>query len=145
MSVAQDIRGLKRICMSCGTRFYDMNKRPIACPSCDTEFTGEIKVKTRRSRIVANDPIVEELDVKKGKLASTEDEEFLEAEEGDLVSLEDVAAGDDGDDVEEEATDPDLDIDPDLEDIDAIEADIDDGLGDEDEDLEIEADLEDEN
>lgn len=139
MSVAQDIRGLKRICMSCGTRFYDMNKRPIACPSCATEFTGEIKVKTRRSRVVAaNDPIVEELEVKKSKIADEDD--FLESE--DIVSLDDVAAGDDGDDVEEEAIDPDLD--PDLEDIDAIDADIDDGLGAEDEDLEIDADLDDE-
>ena len=40
-----DPRGLKRICLECGGRFYDLNKRPITCPSCDTEFTGEIKVK----------------------------------------------------------------------------------------------------
>ncbi len=49
-ALALDPRGLKRICTNCGTRFYDFNKRPIACPSCSTEFTGEIKVKTRRSR-----------------------------------------------------------------------------------------------
>lgn len=136
MTLALDPRGLKRICMSCGTRFYDMNKRPINCPSCDVEFTGEIKVKTRRSRAVAND-VVE--DLKKLPLA---------AEEGDielddtLVSLEDVAAADAGDDVDDDAADPDLEIDPDL--IDAIDEDVDDGLGDEDEDLEIDADLEDE-
>ena len=39
-----DPRGLKRICLSCSTRFYDMNKRPIVCPNCDTEFTGDVKV-----------------------------------------------------------------------------------------------------
>ncbi|MEM9470036.1 MAG: FYDLN acid domain-containing protein, partial [Pseudomonadota bacterium] len=38
-------KGLKRICMSCGIRFYDMNKKPIICPTCDWEFTGEVKVK----------------------------------------------------------------------------------------------------
>ena len=50
MGAAADARGFKRICLNCGTRFYDMNNRPIVCPSCDTEFTGEIKVKSRRSR-----------------------------------------------------------------------------------------------
>ena len=43
MAAVADARGLKRICAGCGIRFYDMNKRPIICPSCGTEFTGEIK------------------------------------------------------------------------------------------------------
>ena len=50
MGAAVDAKGLKRICLNGGVRFFDMNKRPIVCPSCDTEFTGEIKVKSRRSR-----------------------------------------------------------------------------------------------
>ncbi|NBP73957.1 MAG: TIGR02300 family protein, partial [Alphaproteobacteria bacterium] len=30
--------GLKRTCLGCGTRFYDMKKDPIVCPSCEAEF-----------------------------------------------------------------------------------------------------------
>lgn len=134
MTLALDARGLKRICMSCGTRFYDMNKRPIVCPNCDVEFTGEIKVKTRRSRVVvANDALAEE----NKKLASAEEGD-IEIDE-DLVSLDDVAENDDGDDVDEEAVDPDLDIDEDLGDIDDIDEDVDTGLDDEDDDLDIDA------
>ena len=48
-----DPRGFKRICMNCGTRFYDMNKRPIVCPSCDSEFNNEMKLKGRKSRVSA--------------------------------------------------------------------------------------------
>lgn len=136
MTLALDPRGLKRICMSCGTRFYDRNNRPIICPNCETEFTGEIKVKTRRSRAVAaNDALAEE--TKKGALAEEGDIEMDE----DLVSLDDVAEGDDGDDVDEDAADPDLEMDEDLGDLDDIDEDVDDGMDDEDEDLEIDADI----
>lgn len=138
MTLALDVRGMKRICMSCGTRFYDMNKRPIICPNCEVEFTGEIKVKTRRSRAVAND-VVEDLK----KVVVPADEGDIELDET-LVSLEDVVVSDAGDDVDEEVADPDLEIDPDLADLDVIDEDVEDGLDDEDEDLEIEADLDDE-
>jgi hypothetical protein len=113
-----------------------MNKRPIICPGCEVEFTGEIKVKTRRSRaVIANDALVEET-----KKVAVVEEADIEIDE-DLVSLDDVAKGDDGDDIEEEIADPDLDIDEDIADIDDIDEEVDDGLGDEDEDLEIDAAL----
>ena len=28
--------GVKRLCMSCNVRFYDLHKDPIICPACDT-------------------------------------------------------------------------------------------------------------
>lgn len=28
--------GTKRLCTSCGAKFYDLNKDPIVCPKCDT-------------------------------------------------------------------------------------------------------------
>lgn len=34
--------GTKRICSSCGTRFYDLNRDPIACPQCATVFVPPI-------------------------------------------------------------------------------------------------------
>jgi len=130
-----DARGLKRVCSSCGIRFYDLNKRPIACPNCATEFTGEIKVKSRRSRIIADDPIMEA----KGKKAPANDlDDDLDdlAEEAEVVSLEELEEGDDDD--AEIVPDSDLDLDEDLEvleddDLDDLEdaaADLDDEDGD---------------
>ncbi len=29
--------GTKRVCVSCGTKFYDLLKVPAACPKCGTE------------------------------------------------------------------------------------------------------------
>ncbi|AOX19166.1 FYDLN acid domain-containing protein [Kozakia baliensis] len=29
--------GLKRVCVSCGARFYDLNRIPAICPKCGTE------------------------------------------------------------------------------------------------------------
>ena len=31
--------GIKRLCTSCGTKFYDLSKKPIVCPKCLTAFT----------------------------------------------------------------------------------------------------------
>ena len=30
--------GFKRQCMSCGAKFYDLNRDPIVCPKCGTVF-----------------------------------------------------------------------------------------------------------
>lgn len=31
--------GTKRVCINCAAKFYDLNKDPITCPKCGTEFT----------------------------------------------------------------------------------------------------------
>mgnify|MGYP005738093807 FL=1 len=45
--------GIKRHCHSCGTKFYDLNRTPIICPSCNTEFDPEVLLKSRRVKPVA--------------------------------------------------------------------------------------------
>ena len=30
--------GTKRLCGSCGAKFYDLSKDPIVCPKCGTTF-----------------------------------------------------------------------------------------------------------
>lgn len=114
-TAAIDTRGLKRACASCGIRFYDLNKRPINCPSCSTEFTGEIKLKARRGRM----PVVAEAPV-----AAVANDQFEEVEATqDTISLEEVEeAGDEGD---EDATLEGGDI----EDIEAIEEDLKEDIG----------------
>jgi uncharacterized protein (TIGR02300 family) len=33
--------GTKRVCVSCGARFYDLAKQPAVCPKCSTEQPSE--------------------------------------------------------------------------------------------------------
>lgn len=102
MAAAKKTVGFKRICMSCGTRFYDFGKRPIVCPTCSTEYSGEYKVRGGRKGRVAADPKREEEEVKVAQVEATEDDGLEEEEEVEVVSLEDVEE-DDSDDTEEEA------------------------------------------
>jgi uncharacterized protein (TIGR02300 family) len=80
--------GTKRGCPSCGTRFYDLSKRPIECPKCGYSFEPETLYKQRRGRQpepVAAGPIPAE---------EAEDEEAEdEAEEGEAESEEEEEAG----------------------------------------------------
>ncbi|MBV9260647.1 MAG: TIGR02300 family protein [Pseudolabrys sp.] len=34
--------GTKRLCGSCGAKFYDLNKNPIVCPKCETVFVPPV-------------------------------------------------------------------------------------------------------
>ena len=43
--------GTKRLCASCGVKFYDLNKDPIYCPKCGAVY--EVVVATRPVRPVA--------------------------------------------------------------------------------------------
>lgn len=125
MAVAPAERGLKRICMNCGTRFYDMNKRPIICPSCAMEYNPEAKVKTRRSKV----DIAAEEDAKvKSKLAAeTTSEDMADENDDDIISLDDAKDLED-----EDGDDDDLVIDLDA---DTLDDDLDEGLDDDDDDL----------
>jgi uncharacterized protein (TIGR02300 family) len=44
--VAKPDLGTKRVCQSCGAKFYDLSKDPIICPKCNTVY--EIVVPTTR-------------------------------------------------------------------------------------------------
>ena len=41
--------GTKRICPSCGTRYYDLLRDPVVCPKCATPFDPEAFLKSRRA------------------------------------------------------------------------------------------------
>ncbi len=45
--------GVKRLCQSCATKFYDLSRSPIACPQCGARFDPEALLKSRRSRPAA--------------------------------------------------------------------------------------------
>jgi uncharacterized protein (TIGR02300 family) len=51
--------GTKRICPSCGTRYYDLLHDPIVCPKCSTPFDPDAFLRSRRARPAA--PVEREL------------------------------------------------------------------------------------
>jgi uncharacterized protein (TIGR02300 family) len=118
-------KGLKRICMNCGARFYDLDKTPIICPSCETEFTGEVKAKSRRGRAAAEEAPV----VKEAEKPTVEDDDNdiddIDADD-DIVSLDDV------DDDEDDDADTTLTIDDDPDDLEDDLDDLDDDIDEDD-------------
>lgn len=48
--MAQPEWGIKRICLQCGTRFYDMRRNPIVCPKCESQFDPEAITRKKRGR-----------------------------------------------------------------------------------------------
>jgi uncharacterized protein (TIGR02300 family) len=82
--------GAKRLCGSCGAKFYDLNRDPILCPKCGAVFDLQAALKPRRAKAV-----VEDKPVKSKKVAAVVDP--------DAVDLpEDVIDDEDTDDEEEE-------------------------------------------
>jgi len=46
--------GVKRICPSCGIKYYDFGKSPIICPQCNFEFDPDFLLKSRKGRGINN-------------------------------------------------------------------------------------------
>ncbi|MDE2135490.1 MAG: TIGR02300 family protein [Alphaproteobacteria bacterium] len=91
--------GTKRVCPSCGARFYDLSKRPIECPKCNFAFEPEAMYKQRRPRqpepAPAPEPVAE---------VEEEEEEVEEAEEEAIVEpVADEPAIETAEEEEEEA------------------------------------------
>ena len=68
--------GLKRQCMSCGAKFYDLSKDPAVCPKCGTVFQA---VALSRAAPAARAAVVE-------------DEVEIESAGPEMVSLDEVEA-----------------------------------------------------
>ena len=78
--------GSKRICPSCGARYYDLMKPlgEIVCPKCSTQYDPEAFLKTRRARVAA----VPEKEI-----------EPIVAEEAEIEAVEEVEAVEEGEPV----------------------------------------------
>ena len=75
--------GIKRVCPSCGTKYYDFNKNPIICPKCEFEFDPDLLLKSRKGRSIATkteEPQVSS-DAKKEDKTLEDDINSLENEE----------------------------------------------------------------
>lgn len=47
--------GIKRQCLSCGAKFYDLNRDPILCPKCGAHFQVQQLVRRGEAAKVADD------------------------------------------------------------------------------------------
>jgi uncharacterized protein (TIGR02300 family) len=83
----KDQWGIKRVCTSCATRFYDLNKSPILCPSCDSVFDPEYLSK-RRSKIT------QEKNASTDEITADEMDEGLIEDEGEHLDELDESDGD---------------------------------------------------
>ncbi len=45
--------GTKLTCPSCGAHFYDLRRPSVACPKCESPYSGKINVKPKRTRVPA--------------------------------------------------------------------------------------------
>jgi len=92
--------GIKRVCVACGTRFYDLAKSPAICPKCGTEQpveqprprrTGGNVVEEKRPKKPV--PAPEDADVEVEGVEDVEEEDVLE-DAGDLEDDADAISGD---------------------------------------------------
>ena len=74
--------GTKRLCAGCGAKFYDLNRTPIVCPKCETEFVPVVVAPRTRPDAPKPVPVAETI------VPETTDAEF--------VSLEDAEAEEQG-------------------------------------------------
>eukprot|EP01037_Dinobryon_pediforme_P005720 gene5720-5783_t len=88
--------GTKRVCVSCGAKFYDLTKTPAVCPKCGTEQPpeqprvrrsgGNVLEEKRRAKVLPV-PGIEDPDVETDADTEEVEEDVLE----DTSDLEDGA------------------------------------------------------
>ena len=119
--------GTKRLCASCGAKFYDLSKTPIVCPKCETVFV--VAPVSSRSRpepaaaAAARAAAVVEPEV---VAPETADAEFVSLEEADAETAG-AKTGAEGEEIE---IDPALDADAFIEEQEEGDADVTDIIGD---------------
>jgi uncharacterized protein (TIGR02300 family) len=91
--------GAKRRCLSCGAAFYDLNKSPILCPKCGTEFNPEVLAKSARRPSKTEEKKVPKVAV----VPEATEDEIEDTEIGDEI-LEDA------DEFEEDAVTEEIDV-----------------------------------
>ncbi len=133
--------GVKRTCLGCGARFYDLMRDPIVCPKCDAELDITVAQKPRRAKPAAaakaaakaavknTDDLIDDTDVDADVDANadrTSDDTVLESDDDDGDVIVAKGAGDDDD---SESIDEDVLLDA-TDDNDADDAGEDENLGD---------------
>ena len=107
--MAKSELGTKRVCVACGTRFYDLTKVPSICPKCGTEQPPD----QPRPRRTGGGNVVEERRPKKPTPAPGLEDADIEVEGVEEEADEDVL--EDASDLEDDADSigPDIEVEPD--------------------------------
>jgi uncharacterized protein (TIGR02300 family) len=90
--------GAKQVCPNCQTKFYDLTRRPAACPKCGTEFDPEEALKSRRVRARTVAPDYEDAEEAPPKVVVEPDgfeDEADETPEVDEAAVEPLEADED--------------------------------------------------
>lgn len=109
--MSKPARGTKRVCPSCGARFYDLNRTPITCPACQavyqvsppTSRRGERAQPVEAKKVVvepeAEAPVLESADIVSLEEAEEPGADVAVEEGEEIVDLGDdapeIPAGDD--------------------------------------------------
>ena len=121
--VAKPELGIKRQCLSCSAKFFDLTKTPIVCPKCATVF--QIAASSRPApRAVAADEDAE---------TDAEAVELVSLEDADAGENKDVAAATEGIEVEDDAPADETFLEEEEEGADDVAGLIDGDLGDDEE------------
>jgi uncharacterized protein (TIGR02300 family) len=84
VAVAKSELSTKRLCGSCGAKFYDLSKDPIVCPKCDTVFHPVVYTSTRgRAAEAARAAPVAPLAPEAAEAPENADVEMVSLEEAD--------------------------------------------------------------
>ena len=93
--------GKKRTCQNCGTKYYDLRREPVICPSCGAVFQAGTSQRGRRSRSISEVPKAIVASSTAAELEETElvvddlddaldvDDEVLPEDTNDLIGDED--------------------------------------------------------
>jgi uncharacterized protein (TIGR02300 family) len=106
--VAKPELGIKRVCGSCGAKFYDLARDPIVCPRCGTVYIVAAATRAAaRAEPVAPAAVVDEpelapagaevISLEEADAEATEKKKKVPAGEADAEEEVEVAAGEEDD------------------------------------------------
>ena len=96
--------GKKRTCQSCGTKYYDLNKTPMICPSCGAEFDPDILLSSKKGKSLSSKTVsnnenemtvdisdLDEIETASNDEVVTDDDPLLEINKDDQNDIADDA------------------------------------------------------
>ncbi len=100
--MSKPARGTKRVCPSCGARFYDLGRSPITCPVCQAVYQVTPPTSRRSERAApAEVKKVKEVEADPPVMGGPEVISLEEAEEAEDAVVDDEEIVDLGDDAED--------------------------------------------